>query len=134
MSKLKLVLFIKSEKVSTSSADTESLGHACASPMRTGAYDRMGSEIGFLSNDQLLLLDAASRACERMKWELEIVDISKYSLMKKIREKEPIPRLEFEGKVMTGIPTSDEIIQVFNENHLDSLTDRMESKLSIGRL
>ncbi|MFW9849218.1 MAG: hypothetical protein ACFFF4_08755 [Candidatus Thorarchaeota archaeon] len=134
MSKLKLVLFIKSEKVSTSSADTESLGHACASPMRTGAYDRMGSEIGFLNNDQLLLLDAATRACERMKWDLEIVDVSKYSLMKRIREKETIPRLECDGKIMTGIPTSDMIIQVFIENHLDSLTDRIESKVSTGRL
>ncbi|MHA1908059.1 MAG: hypothetical protein ACW98Y_12240 [Candidatus Thorarchaeota archaeon] len=129
MPKMKLILFIKSEKISTSSADIESLGHRCANPMRTGAHDRMGSEIGFLSNDQLLLLDAATRACEKRYWDLELVDVSKYSLMKRIGLKETVPRLECNGKSMTGTPTSDEIIQFFRENEVDSFIEKIDSKL-----
>ncbi|MHA2425428.1 MAG: hypothetical protein ACXAEF_11620 [Candidatus Thorarchaeota archaeon] len=129
MPKMKLILFIKSEKISTSSADIDSLGHQCANPMRTGAHNRMGGEIGFLSNVQLLLLDAATRACEKMNWDLELVDVSKYSLMKRIRMKETVPRLECNGKIMTGTPTSDEIIQFLRENEPDSFIEKIDIKL-----
>ena len=129
MRKIKLVLLVKSEKVSTSSADIESLGHACASPMRTGAHDRMGSELGFLSNDQLLLLDSTTRACEKMNWDLELIDVAKYSVLKKLRMKETVPRLENNGKTMTGTPTSDEIIHFFSENDDDSFMEKIDSKL-----
>ena len=115
MSQITITLFIKSEKVSMFSADIESLGHACASPMRTGAHDRMGSELGMLPQHHRILLDAATRACEKMDWIFEIEDISKYGFTKRIRANQKVPRLQCNGKILTGMPTSDEIIAFFAE-------------------
>ncbi|MFX0106651.1 MAG: hypothetical protein ACFE7R_00025 [Candidatus Hodarchaeota archaeon] len=133
MRRIRITLFVKSERVSTSCADTDSLGHECASPMRTGAYDRMGSETIVLNQEQEILRNAAIRACEKMKWELVIEDASKYGFLKRLRAKEAIPRLEGNGKLMTGIPTSDEIIEFFKVDDLDELLDipeiRTEPKL-----
>ena len=67
MSEMKLILYVKSEKQATSSPDFDSYGHNCAAHFKTGAHDRTGSEIGFMSNDHLLLLDAARRACEKIE-------------------------------------------------------------------
>ncbi|MFW9910001.1 MAG: hypothetical protein ACFFEF_15645 [Candidatus Thorarchaeota archaeon] len=114
MAAIKLTLYVKSMKVSTSSADMDSVGHQCANPMRTGAYNRMGSQEIFLNQEQSILLDAAIRASDKMKWELEIVDVLKYGFLKRIKSKDAVPRIEVNGKTLVGSPTSDEIIQFFN--------------------
>jgi hypothetical protein len=87
--------------------------------MRTGAYERVGSEAIIMKQENQILVDAAIRACDRMKWSLIVEDVSKWSLLKKLKSKGTIPRLEVEDKVLVGIPTSDEIIQFFKGNYRD---------------
>lgn len=60
-------------------------------------------------------MDAAVRVSEKMRWNLEIIDITKYGFMKKLRSREIVPRIECEGKILLGIPTSDEIIAYFTD-------------------
>ncbi len=115
MAKLNLILYIKSKRISTSSVDLDSVGHNCANPLRTGALDRMGSESVFQDPEQALLIDAAVRACDKMDWTLEVVDVAKYGLIKRIRSNEEVPRLEANGKPMYGVPTSREIIEFYSE-------------------
>ncbi len=134
MAKLNLTLYLKSRKISTSSADMDSVGHRCASPMRTGAYDRMGSESALYEPEQAMLLDAALRACEKMDWMLQVVDVSKYGFMKKIRSKEKIPRLESNEKTIVGTPTSLEIIEFFckeQSNEKEFLEVQKERRLDV---
>ncbi|MFW9979451.1 MAG: hypothetical protein ACFFEJ_15310 [Candidatus Thorarchaeota archaeon] len=123
-----LTLYIKSMKISTSSADIESLGHQCASPMRTGAYDRMGSEAALFEPQQAMLLDAAIRACDKMDWTLKVIDVSKYGFRKRIQSKGKVPRLEGNNKTMIGTPTSVEIIEFFSEekSHVEVSMDQKE--------
>lgn len=90
--------------------------------MRTGAYGRMGSEGITLDQKQGILLDAATRACDRMKWNLVIEDVSKWGFLKKLRCKEAVPRLVGNGRIMTVNPTSpssDEIIRFFTDEPLE---------------
>ncbi|NHI89174.1 MAG: hypothetical protein EAX87_06590 [Candidatus Thorarchaeota archaeon] len=131
MKQLTLKIYVRSMKITTSSVDLDSVGHQCANPMRTGAYDRMGSEEILLDQEQTLLVDAAIRASTKMNWQLVIVDVAKYSILKRIRMKETIPRLELDGKIMVGNPSSDEIIQFFkksNMNHSEDLVDIRQSE------
>jgi len=119
LSNLEVTLYIESERLSTSCVDIGSLGHQCANPMRTGAYDRMGSEAIRVKQEDQILLDAVIRACERMKWSLMVEDVSRWSFLKRFKSKGTIPRLEAKGKILTGTPTSDEIIQFFKDNLTD---------------
>jgi hypothetical protein len=119
LSNLDITLYIKSEKLSISCVDLDSVGHQCASPLRTGAYERMGSEAIRVNQKDQILVDAAIRACERMKWNLIIEDVSTWSVLRKLKSKGTIPRLEANNKMLTGTPTSDEIIRFFKGNCRD---------------
>jgi hypothetical protein len=130
MGKLILKIYVKSMKITTSSVDLDSVGHQCADPMRTGAYDRMGSEEILLDQEQTLLLDAAIRASTKMNWQLVIIDVAKYSILKRIRLKEPIPRLELDGKIMVGNPSSDEIVQFFRKDDMNDAEDLVDKRQS----
>ena len=131
MVRLTLELYVRSLKITTSSVDLDSVGHQCANPMRTGAYDRMGSEAILLDEAQSLLLDATKRACSKMKWQLVIVDVAAFSFLDRIRLKGTTPRLEAKGKIMVGTPNSDEIIQFFmddDEDWTEKILDINQSK------
>lgn len=81
----------------------------------------MGFEGITLDQKQGILLDAATRACDRMKWNLVIEDVSKWGFLKKLRYKEAVPRLVGNGRIMTVNPTSpssDEIIRFFTDEPL----------------
>lgn len=123
MRNLEITLYIKSERLSTSCVDLDSVGHQCASPLRTGAYDRMGSEAVRVKQEDQILLDAAIRACERMKWNLIIEDVSTWSFLRKLKSKGTVPRLEANHKILIGNPTSDEIIQFFKCDYGDAPTE-----------
>jgi hypothetical protein len=134
MGQLILKIYVRSMKITTSSVDLDSVGHQCANPIRTGAYDRTGSEEILLDQEQTLLLDAAIRASTRMSWQSVIIDVAKYGLLKRIRLKETIPRLELDGKIMVGNPSSDEIIQFFRKddvNHSEDLADTRQNERAV---
>jgi hypothetical protein len=61
----------------------------------------------------MILIDAASRAAEQTEIDLEIIDVGKWGFFKRImsNNSHAIPRIEFNGEDLTGIPTSDEIIE-----------------------
>ncbi|MFX1579272.1 MAG: hypothetical protein ACFFBJ_06455 [Promethearchaeota archaeon] len=126
MGQLILKICVRSMKITTSSVDLDSVGHQCANPIRTGAYERMGSEEILLDQEQTMLLDAAIRASTKMNWQLVIVDVAKYSILKKFRFKEIIPRLELDGKIMVGNPSSDEIIQFFKKDDVNDSEDALD--------
>ena len=65
-----------------------------------------------MPQEHLILLDAASRAAEKLGINLEVVDISEFSFFQKRKLKKVIPSLEIGEKVITGLPTSDEIVEV----------------------
>jgi hypothetical protein len=60
----------------------------------------------------MILIDAASRATEQTELNLEIVDVGKWGFLKRLlsNKSNEIPRIEFNGETLTGIPTSDEIV------------------------
>ena len=125
MKKLTISLYFKSKRVSTSCVDFDSVGHQCANPSRTGGLDRRGSEELLLEPLQAMLYDAAVRACDRMEWTLIVTDVAKYGLMQRIRSKERVPRLEGNGKIMYGTPTSEKIIEFFSGNNSDNEESRV---------
>ena len=125
-----LVLYIRTKRISTSSVDLDSVGHNCANPLRTGALDRMGSESAFLDPEQALLIDAAVRACDKMDWTFEIVDVAKFGFIKRIQSRDEVPRLEANGKTMYGTPTSLEIMEFYSEeiSHKEASNNLQEQK------
>lgn len=54
MAQLILKIYVRSQKITTSCVDIDSVGHQYANPLRTGALDRMGSEELFLNQEQTL--------------------------------------------------------------------------------
>jgi hypothetical protein len=60
----------------------------------------------------MILIDAASRAAVQMELNLEIIDVGKWGFLKRLLSAKSgaIPRIEFNGEPLTGIPTSDEIV------------------------
>ncbi|MDF1541390.1 MAG: hypothetical protein P1Q69_21000, partial [Candidatus Thorarchaeota archaeon] len=75
-----------------------------------------------VTQEQRILLDEAIRACEKMNWDLVIEDVSKIGFLKKLLAREAIPRIEGNGLILTGIPTSDEIIHFFEKEDTDTLS------------
>jgi hypothetical protein len=107
-------VFVKSNKVTLSSADMESIGHQCARPTQTGAYDRTGKSGRSYPQEHRLMIDAAYRAAEKMGIELEIIDVGDWGFRRRRKEnisEMKIPWIEFKGKTLTGTPLSDEIVE-----------------------
>lgn len=109
---VKIRVFIESRSETLQAADMDTVGH----PMCTGtnASDWGASTLGMsgklVPQDHLILLDAASRAADKLGLELEIVDIADYSFFQKRKLKKEIPSIEVGEEVLTGLPTSDEIV------------------------
>ena len=94
----------------------DSVGHPCASPRQTGAMERLGAEELFLSQEQNILLDAVIRACDVLNCDFKIVDVSKFSYLQRLREKGVLPRLEYRDRILTGLPSSKEIVDFFHSH------------------
>ena len=106
-------VYVRSTKVTLSPADMDSIGHQCARPTQTGAYERTGKAGRGFPEEHELAIDAAVRAAKKMGIDIEIVDVGKWGFLR--RRKEKVSNLEFpmivyNGKTLTGTPLSDEII------------------------
>ncbi|OLS29564.1 MAG: hypothetical protein ThorAB25_15880 [Candidatus Thorarchaeota archaeon AB_25] len=113
---VKVRVFIESESRTIQAADMDTVGHPeCtqtnSSDWGNGALGKGGRAI---PQEHLILLDAASRAAEKLGLNLEVVDISVFSFFQKRKLKGSIPRIEIGEKILTGLPTSDEIVRSFH--------------------
>ena len=113
---VKIRVFIESESRTIQAADMDTVGHPeCtqtnSSDWGNGALGKGGRAI---PQEHLILLDAASRAAEKLGLNLEVVDISVFSFFQKRKLKGSIPRIEIGEKILTGLPTSDEIVRSFH--------------------
>jgi hypothetical protein len=96
-------------------ADMETISHPQCTNTRS-PVDKLGAGDRYIPEDQRLLLDAVGRVAEKLNFELEVIDVSQYPFLKRLRSKGIIPRLEVGNLVLEGIPTSDEIIQSISES------------------
>ncbi|MGY5876558.1 MAG: hypothetical protein RTU30_12490 [Candidatus Thorarchaeota archaeon] len=105
-----LRVYIKSESKTVQAADMETISH----PQCTGTrspVDSLGKSGFMITQDQQILLDAVTRAADRIDAIIEIVDVSQFGLRKRLSFKGDIPRIEIGSETLTGIPTSDEIVE-----------------------
>jgi hypothetical protein len=110
---VKVRVFIESESRTIQAADMDTVGHPLCT--NTNSSDWVNSALGeggrAIPQEHLILLDVASRAAEKLGLNLEIIDISKYSFFQKRKLKGRIPRIEIGEITLTGLPTSDEIVE-----------------------
>jgi hypothetical protein len=109
---LMIRIYIESSSQTLQAADMDTVGHPVCTGTNTsdwggGALGKCGRMV---PQDHLILLDAASRAAEKLSINLEIVDISEFSFFQRRKLKKVIPSIEVGEKVITGLPTSDEIV------------------------
>ncbi len=113
-----LRVFIKSQKVTILSSDLNWGGNNCAQPMGTGISNRSGKASGTIPHDQLIVLDAVTRAVDHTGIDYQIVDIGQWGFLKRLRTARSltVPRIEYNGKVLEGTPTTNEIVQFISEH------------------
>ncbi|MHA2205510.1 MAG: hypothetical protein ACXABC_06600 [Candidatus Thorarchaeota archaeon] len=110
-----LRVYIESSSMTIQAADMETISHPQCTNTRS-PVDKLGAGDRYIPEDQRLLLDAVGRVAEKLNFELEVIDVSQYPFLKRLRSKGIIPRLEVGNLVLEGIPTSDEIIQSISES------------------
>lgn len=108
---LTIRVFIESTSATIQAADMDTVGHPNCT--RTNATD-WGNSVGKSGNmspqEHLILVDAAMRAAKKLGCQVEVIDISNFSFWQKRKLKGVIPRIEIENEIITGLPTSDEIV------------------------
>ncbi len=111
---LKLTIYIESNSQTLQSADMDTIGHPICTGTNASDWgsESLGKEGSFIPQDHRILLDAAGRAAEKLGITLGIIDIAKYGYFQKRKLKKVIPSIEMGEKVITGLPTSDEIVDV----------------------
>jgi len=111
---LNIVIYIESTSQTLQAADMDTVGHPFCTGTNASDWgsNTLGKEGRIVPQDHLILLDAASRAAEKLGINLEIIDYSEYSFFQKRKLKKLIPSIEIGEKVISGLPTSDEIVEV----------------------
>ncbi|MFW9965125.1 MAG: hypothetical protein ACFFCX_16255 [Candidatus Sifarchaeia archaeon] len=112
-------VFIESRAETFQAADMDTVGHPICTGTNTSNWTNgsLGKGGRVIPQEHLILLDAASRAANRLGFNLEIVDIADFGFLQKRRMKQHIPRVEIGSVILTGLPTSDDIV---NRVHLAS--------------
>ena len=105
-----LKVYIRTKSETIQAADMETIGHPMCTNTRS-PVDKLGKGGVILTQDQQILLDAVTRAGEKLELKVEIINISEYGFFKRLRLKEVVPRIEFRGQILEGVPDSQEIIQ-----------------------
>ena len=104
-------IFIKSQSQTIQAADMDTLGHpVCTGSNPTNWGNATGKAGRMIPEEHRILLDAVSRASERLDCEVEVIDISEYGFFQRRKLKGIIPRVEIGDRILTGLPTSDEIV------------------------
>ena len=107
----KLRVFIESKSQTLQAADMDTVGHpVCTGTNSTSWGDATGKAGRMVPEEHRILLDAASRASERLNCEMEVIDISEYGFIQRRKLKGVIPRIEIGEMILTGLPTSDDIV------------------------
>ena len=111
---MKIKIYIESSSHTFAAADMDTVGHPLCTGTNASSWgaDTLGKEGRILPQEHLILLDAVSRAAEKLGVNLEVVDISEFSFFQKRKLKKVIPSIEIGERVITGLPTSDEIVEV----------------------
>jgi len=104
-------VFIESKSTTIQAADMDTIGHPyCTGTNTTDWATSAGKAGNVIPQEHLILVDAASRAAQKIGCQVEVIDMSNYSFWQKRKSKGVIPRIEIEGQILTGLPTSDEIV------------------------
>jgi hypothetical protein len=90
----------------------DTIGHPICTGTNASDWggDTLGKEGKIVPQEHLILLDAASRAAAKLGVNLEVVDVSEFGFFQKRKLKKVIPSIEIGEKIITGLPTSDEIV------------------------
>jgi len=108
---LVLRIFIESKSQTMQAADMDTIGHPMCTGTNTSDWGKAAGKAGrMIPEEHRILLDAASRAAEKLACGIEVIDVSKYGFIQKMRSKSIIPRIEIGERILTGLPTSDEIV------------------------
>ena len=113
-----LRVFVKSKKVTIESSDLTWGGNNCRQPMGTSKDNKSGKASGTYPVEHMIVLDAVTRAADETDIHLEIVDMNDWGVLKKLRNigSSTIPRIEYNGGVLHGTPTSSEIVEFVSNN------------------
>ena len=116
---MKIRVFIESKSTTIQAADMDTVGHPECTQTNTSDWGSgaLGESGRFIPQEHSILLDAATRAAEKLGLPLEVVDVSGYSYFQKRKLKKVIPSIEIGEETFTGFPTSDEIV-----SHMQSPT------------
>ena len=107
-----LRVFIESKSQTLQAADMDTVGHPiCSGTNSTDWSNATGKAGRMVPEEHRILLDAATRAAEKLACAIEVIDVSNYGFFQKMRSKGIIPRIEIGEWILTGLPTSDEIVQ-----------------------
>jgi len=124
---LTITVFVESESATIQAADMDTVGHPnCTRTNATQWGNSVGKGDTIIPQGHLILLDAATRAAEKLGCQIEVIDISDYSFWQKRKLKGVIPRIEIGDKIITGLPTSDEIVSYVIQSPLEYETSLVE--------
>jgi hypothetical protein len=132
----KVRIFIESKSETIQSADMDTVGHPVCSGTNTSDWGNgtTGKAATMMPQEHRILLDAASRAAEKLGLELDIVDISDFGFFQRRKMKKVIPSIEIGELILTGLPTSDEIVHrvqsSIGQPEASTLRNRTEMNIS----
>jgi len=120
---LKIRVFIESNSVTIQTADMDTVGHPyCSGTNATDWGNSLGKAGNMIPHEHLILLDAASRAADKLGCQIQVIDVSNYSFWEKRKLKGVIPRIEVGDQILTGLPTSDEIVSYVAQPPIEEQT------------
>ncbi|MGD8566016.1 MAG: hypothetical protein PVF96_06680 [Candidatus Bathyarchaeota archaeon] len=117
----KIKVFVASLDINDHNVDPDRICKYCQSSHRTELVAQQlkhsqGSEL-FLLNDQREIINIASEFCNENNFKLEIVDFANLNFFEKMKlafRGIKAPLIYFEGKVITGKPTKEDLKTLTN--------------------
>ena len=104
-------VFIESKTQTLHAADMDTIGHPICTGTNSSNWGNATGKAGrAIPEEHRILLDAASRAAEKLECDIEVIDVSSYGFFQRRKLKGAIPRIEIGERILTGLPTSDEIV------------------------
>ncbi|MFW9927214.1 MAG: hypothetical protein ACFFDM_10665 [Candidatus Thorarchaeota archaeon] len=108
-----LRVFIESKSQTLVAADMDTVGHPICTGTNTSDWgNATGKASRVIPEEHRILLDAASRAAEKLGCKIEVIDIASLGFMERRKVKGVIPRIEIGEQTIIGLPMSDEIVEI----------------------